>query len=83
MEISHNNANEEVVRKIMINELKVVEMSVKRHILGWVETVDWTVIGEKRPTEKRTFNTDGLVFIPLAILSFNITATRIYSYLLF
>ncbi|VDO34155.1 unnamed protein product [Onchocerca flexuosa] len=59
MEIFYNNANEEIMRKLMINELKVVEMSVTRHALGWVEAVDWLVIGEKKPTEKRTFNTDG------------------------
>lgn len=49
------------MRKLMINELKVVEMGITRHALGWVEAVDWTVIGEKRPTEKRTFNMDGQV----------------------
>ncbi|EFO27446.1 hypothetical protein LOAG_01036 [Loa loa] len=59
MEIFHNSANEEIMRKLMINELKVVEMRVTRHALGWVEVVDWIVIGEKRPTEKRTFDMDG------------------------
>ncbi|KAL4003026.1 GHH signature containing HNH/Endo VII nuclease toxin family protein [Acanthocheilonema viteae] len=59
MEIFYNNASEEIMRKITINELKVVEMSINRHALGWVETVDWTVIGEKRPTEKRSFDMDG------------------------
>ncbi|KAM3723399.1 Teneurin-1 [Dirofilaria immitis] len=59
MEIFYNNVNEEIMRKLMINDLKVVEMSVTRHALGWVETVDWTIIGEKRPIEKRTFNMDG------------------------
>lgn len=61
MEIFYNSANEEIMRKLMINELKVVEMGITRHALGWVEAVDWTVIGEKRPTEKRTFNMDGQV----------------------
>uniref|UniRef100_A0A1I8EAL2 EGF-like domain-containing protein n=1 Tax=Wuchereria bancrofti TaxID=6293 RepID=A0A1I8EAL2_WUCBA len=59
MEIFCNSANEEIMRKLMINELKVVEMRVTRHSLGWVEAVDWIIIGEKRPTEKRTFNMDG------------------------
>uniref|UniRef100_A0A915PKS0 EGF-like domain-containing protein n=1 Tax=Setaria digitata TaxID=48799 RepID=A0A915PKS0_9BILA len=59
MEIFYNNANEEFMRKLIINDLKVVEMNVTRHTLGWVEDVHWTINGEKRPIEKRTFNMDG------------------------
>lgn len=61
MEIFYNSVNEEIMRNLMINELKVVEMKVTRHALGWVETVDWTVVGTKQPTEKRTFNVNGQV----------------------
>ncbi|VDN02037.1 unnamed protein product [Thelazia callipaeda] len=58
-EIFHNDANEEILRKLIVNKLKVVEMSVNRHAIGWTESVDWTVMGEKRPLEKRIFNSNG------------------------
>lgn len=62
------------MRKVMINELKVVEMSVKRHSLGWVETVDWIVMGQKRPTERRTFNMDGQVCYLILLFAWFYTA---------
>uniref|UniRef100_A0A183D799 Transcriptional regulator n=1 Tax=Gongylonema pulchrum TaxID=637853 RepID=A0A183D799_9BILA len=61
LEIYYNSVGEEILRKLLVNELKVAEMSVSRHALGWIESLDWIVFGEKRASERRTFNIDGQV----------------------
>lgn len=47
----------------MVGELRVAEVNVVRDILGRLESTEWTIFGEKRPIEKRTYNIDGQVII--------------------
>lgn len=55
--------DQEKIRKVMIGDERVLEMSIEYHILGWVESVDWVILGSKRPSEKRNYNMDGQVLI--------------------
>ncbi|VDK46754.1 unnamed protein product [Anisakis simplex] len=49
----------EISRKVMVGDLRVAEVIVGRDLVGRLESVEWSVFGEKRPLEKRTYNIDG------------------------
>ena len=53
---------EEVERIVMVgSSTRAAEMKVSRNSVGKVDTVEWVILGKKRPVEKRKYDIDGQV----------------------
>ncbi|MFH4980727.1 hypothetical protein AB6A40_007436 [Gnathostoma spinigerum] len=48
-------------RKILVNDIQTVQMSAEYDAIGRLEAIQWTIMGERRPTEKRSYNIDGML----------------------